>query len=760
MTDDPILDAIKEGRFPSAKRDLASKLKRFPNKSYYWALNCYYLYATGQADQAEKECKTLKQKVPSDTESLEILSEVFTKLGNLRDALEVWENAVKKYPSTDLILTWFDRAVRAFDTRNMQKASLILHKHAKSKRQYGIWAALCYYLAGIDTEVDDERSAQLLLALDLLEKSSPLHSNQEIFVKVSVLAEQKEYAAIRNVVLPLKYRELELTIIYLDALEKLEDWNQLSIECKKLLFEEKFNDFDTWKYFIKASKYLGVSISDLKALNVIGTRNSYVANMEIDKVYETSLQESVNAYFDKFASKPCCPVDLSNYELTSDFYHKIADNASELLKSDTLTASDATTLINIEKLQMIKDSKYQVQWSKYEKYTSPDLSDLYLMFAIQDLKKNWSPEHIVQHIIHLEHYSQEDPENFRVKLWLMNLYGAINTASLVSKVYKNLKIKMIQNDLYLYKLQGEPDLRNLNDLVQIYRFYLTSDGEVDATISKVFEKELYSKLEDLLKFGKRLSISLSRHLAIIKTLSMARSLRNDYYNYFYRILKESKEEILSDTFSVRDNRDFTTEYKFGIELPQLPIHDSEKIKGKEYVQLHYLKELLITEKNDVEIGKLLKLFNKWTNNPAYTSQLNEFEKHMFKLYMALFKVVKQKGLKDRALQVTFLTKNIDFKKIHQAFISKLEPLSGQTNHVLAGAHEFAALIKLMLNETPLVAAAQKFEKDMADFKLKTQQVEYLASLKGKLDFKGLSSSFVDEQFEILEEGLKNSIYRP
>lgn len=759
MPDDFILDAIKEGRFPSAKRDLASKLKRFPNKSYYAALQCYYLYATGDNDQARKDCNALKLKVPSELETLVLLSDVYKKLGNLRDSFEVWENAVKKYPSTDLILKWFHRAVRAFDIANMQKASMILHAHAKSKREYGVWAAFGCYLRSLE-ESDSDRSNHLLVALNLLEKAAPLRNNQEIFVQVSVRAAKEDFAGVVEIVGPLKYRELELTLIYLDALNKLSEWSKLRDECKKLLFEDGFNDFDTWKYFISASNHLHVPLAELKSLNVLGSRNSYVANMEMDKVYGTSLRESVDVYYEKFSSKPCCPVDLSNYDLADDFYDKILETSSIILQSDTLTAKEATTLLNHEKLLIFRNPDHKVQWSKYEKYLCPDLSDLYVIHVIQDLKTNWTPENIIHHIIHLEYYSKEDPENFRVNLWLMNLYEEINAASMVSKVYKSQKIKMIQHDLYLYKLQIEPDLGNLNDMVQIYRFYLTSDAEVEGTVSSIFERELYSKLEDILRFGKRLSISLSRHLVVLKSMTTARILQNEYYNYFYRLLKERKEELLSDSFTVRDNRDFATEYKLGVELPELSFQDFEKAKGKEYVQLHYLKELLIVEKNDVEIGKLLKLFNKWMSNPAYTTQLNDFQKHMFKIFLSLFKVVKQKNLKDRDLQIGFLVKNIDFKKINNTFLSKLAPLSGQLNHILAGVHEIIMLIKAYLRDQKLVAAANKCQKDMLDFKVVKQQVEYLRSLKEKLTFKGLSASFVDDHFENIEEGLRNSAFVP
>lgn len=760
MCDDDILDAINEGRFPSAKRDLAVKLKRFPNKSYYWALNCYYLYAVGDIDQAEKECRTLKLKTPSDPEALEVLENVFNKLGLQTEANEVWENAIKKYPTTKLILTWFNKAVKCFDSRNMQKASILLQKHAKSSREYGIWAAICNYLWSIDTDVEKERALHISLALGLIEKAKPLQNNQEVFVLVKILARMQGYARIVDELQPLNHRELDLILIYLGALDKLQNWQALYNETKKLLFEEDFNDFDTWKYFIKSSKELNIPKSDLENLITLGTRNSYMANIEISKVYESHLNEAIDTYYENFSAKPCCPLDLSNYKLSDSFYQRAIDQSSDILNLDTIDSKSAILLTNIEKLQIIRDANHQVDWSRYAKYKSPELSELYLIYMIQTLKSNWAPDHLIQHIIQLEYYSKEDPENFGVKVWLLNLYEAINASSMALKVYKELKIKMIQHDLYLYKVQLVPSLGNLNDLVQIFRFYMTSDSEVDAFVGNVFQKQLYMNLEDFLRFGKRLSSSLSRHLLIIKIMKMARCLNNEYYNYFYRVLKEKKESILSDEFTVIDNRDFKTEYRLGAQLPQLSFQDQEKAKGKEYVQLCYMKELLIVEQNDIEIGKLFKRFNRWLSNQVYTKQLSPFENHMFKLYLGLFKLVKVKDSKDRVLQLNYIIKNLDFKKIKQAFINKLSPLSSELNQILVELHEITGLIRALLKEKQLLDTAHKLEKEISEFNAYSEQIEYLRSLKGKLNLKNLTETFIDEQLENIEEGLRNSIYKP
>lgn len=756
MPDDDILDAINEGRFASAKRDLAGKLKRFPNKSYYWALNCYLLLASGDAKQAEKECRVLKGKVPSDPDALEVLEMTFRKLELRQDAVEVWENAIKKYPTTKLILMWFDKALRRFDTRHMQKASMMLQKHAKSNPEYGVWASFCNYLWSNDTAVEKEQSLHLSLAAGLIEKAKPLENNQHIFVLVSILAKKNDFAGIVEVLLPLKHKELELTLIHLDALDRLEDWSGLRDVTKTLLFDEDFNDFDTWKYFIKASKNLDVQKSELVQLITLGSRNSYMANIEICRVYESGLDEAIDAYYEKFSSKPCCPLDLSNYALSQTFLDAIAQQSTEMLAKDALTGKDITFVTNVERIQIQRDQAYTVDWNKFAKFKNPELSDLYLICMIQDLQQNWTPDRLVKHIIQLRHYSKEDPENFNVNVWLLNLYKEINVSSLASKEYKDLKIKMIQHDLFLYKLQLEPTLGNLNDLIQIYRFYLTGDGEVDALVGKAFDQQLFMNMEDFLAFGKRFSSSLSRHLLLLKITKIARTVHKDYYNFFYRKLKEQKGDVFHNDFSVSDNRDFKTEYNLGVQLPHLAFQDKEKAKGKEYVQLHYVKEFLIMEQDDVEIGKLFKLFNRWLSNPAYTKQLSAFENHMFKLYLGLFKLAKVKDPKDRMLQLNFLTKNLDFKKVKQAFLSKLPPLSGDINAILVDLIEITGLIRGLTKDAQLLEAAKKLDKDIGNYKSTSEQIEYLKSLRGSLSVSNLSELFVEDQLESIEDGLRKS----
>lgn len=760
MESDPILIAIDEGKFSTAKHDLAAKLKRFPEKSYYLALQCYLTVQSGNVLLAEAQSKSLKAKIPSDTQALEILARTFLKLGRPAEADEIYENAVRKYPSSDLLTTWFSRNIRLFDTKNAQKAAMLLRKHAKSNRAYATRAAFVNYLWSTQCTLEKEATLNLKLAEQILEDLLPLQSNQEIFVKTVVLEKLQKHTEIVQLLAPLEQRELELTIAYLNSLDQTENWEGLYSACDKLLFEEQFNDYDTWKYFIKAANHLGKPKHVILELVKVGSRNSYMASIEAEKVYQSDCDAAIQTYYEAFNSKPCCVYDLSLLDLPSSLYKKMDLDISLLLSKDKITGKEATTLSNLAKLRLRRTPELDLLWSDFSKFDNLELIDIYLISMVQDLSKSSTSKKIIEYIVHLEYLAKKDPENFRIKLWLVNLYGSINASSMAIKTYKDLKIKMIQHDTLSFKLDLEPSLGNLNELVQIYRFYLTSDSEVEDFVGKAFDREIYSKLQDFYQFGKRLLTSLSRHLLTLRILQMSRMLNHSYYNYFHKVLVDSKAEILSDSFTVSDNRDFSTDYNLGCELPRLLIlHDDENKRGKEYAKLYYLKELLIVERNASEIAKLLKSFNKILSNPVFTQQLSTFENHIFKLLLSLFKLTKGDNEKDKALELSYIVKNLDFKKLKAKFIDCLPGLSNKLNQVLVGATDFCQLSQLLLSQPLLVKAAKKLQNEIAAYNASTDQIKVLDKIQAESSFPNLPHDFVADRFEYIKEGLKNSIFK-
>lgn len=749
MPESDILSAIQEDRLSLAKIDLERLLKRFPNKSYYWALNCYLLYAQGRLSQATSQCKELAQKVPSDVHALSVLYDVYVKLGLSKEAGQLYERAIKKYPTRELIDAYLEKSLDKFDASGMQKASMQLLKNFKSSREYAYRAAItCYFMSTRGT--DKERTLYLGLGTGIVEKMAPHENNQEIFVHAKLLHVQERFAEVVKLIEPLKHRDLELLLLYRDSLEKSENWQQLYDESYKLLFELNFNDFSTWKHLIYSATKLEKSYEEVSKLISLDNRNAYFAKIHLATAYGLNQHDTLENFYLKFQDKPSCAVDLLNFHLPSPLLDKIHTDYKGLTEKPALSSKQAIHLVNCIKI-LLSSKRLNLNEIDLLMFPNPELIDLHLVKMIESLRADSSSDNIVKYIITLEEYKVRDPENFKVKVWLLNFYTAIGATPLAIKVYKDLKIKMIQQDTLLHKLDLLPSVGNLSELINTYRFYMTADGEVRPYVRNALQKSLYTKVEDFFKFGERLTHSLLRHLLTLRILKTSRMLGNDYYNYFYRLMRDNKASILSDNFVLHDNRDFTSEYNLGVEILQLDLLEYERRKGTEYVKLNYLKELLIAEKDPNEIEKLIKLFNKWISSPEYISQLSKFEGHLVKLYHSIFKLAKLKEFKDKDLVTKFLLKNLNMNKIDANFLQKTQPISAERQRIFLDTFELIKVVQLLINDKSITDAAGKMQIDMVS--LLSVKPQLLPEIKLSLK---LQHEFVSDQFDAINDALKLS----
>lgn len=685
-TDASILSAIDQGQFSLAQSLLSRKLKKFPNKNYYWAVNCYLLVSLGKHEEALSQSNALKEKVPSDPHALEMLYKVFELLGRPKDANMIYENAVKKYPSADLIECWFQLAVSKFDIKTMQKAAMALQKHKKGDRKLAMRAAFCCLnlaLSKVCKITEKEATLYSNLGEKLLELFDFVSgSTQEVYVYCKLLKNNEKYQEIALLLSSYEGTlDLDLQLLYLDALDKLEKWEELYLLAKKLLFEVQFNDFDTWKYLIRASKNTSrdyVECQDLISLHRPSTRNSQLAAIEAAKLYEKPVDALILNYYKNFSSKLCCYTDISYYQPTP-FIDKIKETTSEILASSKVNTASLITLVNNQKFIQTWDDKLDklafiaANWAIYHKFQpllaekvetdAYSANELILMNVVLSLEDK-SASNIVKNIITLEHLLDKDPQDFKVRLLLLHLYASINCDSLAVHNYNKLRIKMFQHESLSHLIVDSmtPTKANLQELINIYRFYLSADGELNESVSLAFEKEVYNKLESFTLFSIKLKNSLSRYVLLLQLIKFCRILNDhQYLNYFSRIVQEHELEVSEGSLDVLDNRDYTTLWSFGSQ-PNTSKLPTVK-RGKEYVQLMCAKELLILENDFTKTTKLIKQFNKALNSEKIHDQLAQHEQWTFKLLLNLFKLFKQPPSKESEALVNFLVKNLKLEKI-------------------------------------------------------------------------------------------------
>lgn len=685
-TDDTILDAIDSGSYNYARSALAAKLKKFPNRSYYWALNCYLMLAMGQVDGALKEAKKLREKTPSDPQALSVLYSVFKKGGELRDASLVYENAMKKYPSVAISLDWFETSLKNFDLRSLQKSSFSLQKVDKSKREFVFWAALsCLTLAG---NVNDSSESTLFnkLGLKLIEGMKPIENNQETFVYMSILSALEmddELVSFMDDYRKNNVLDLDLKLLYIQALKNTKKWQMLKDFTEALIFEELFNDFDTWKAYILSYRECGNSKKELdnKIASYPTSRNTKLATVEASKVFGEPVDDAVEEYYKSFSNKSCCFHDLKYYKdsIGSKSFLKMIENDAFI---DTELSDDSSKLlrsVNNQKFKLLFNSTdpsfYQHNFQICKSFSpilkSKEKTDQYapnelvLVNLASDLKTDSSLKNIIKYAVILEKLLVNDEHNFLIRLWLMRLYSFLNCNSLVTLQYDKLNIKMLQHDTLGYNIMSRcstPSKGLLNRLTNIYRFYLTAEQEIAVTMSKGFEKNIYNRIQSLIQFGKKLDHSLSKSHLVLTILKMSRILRDSYFNYFSQVIRSLEPELLTDTFELYDNRDFNTMWKFGQnESEQLSDLNLGPTPKAEYVKLQCYKELIISKINN-NPQKLFKIFNKLMNSPTYLEQLTGFEKWLLRIYLSIFKLVIFNSPKESDSILNYLTKNLKAEK--------------------------------------------------------------------------------------------------
>lgn len=753
MGDLDLLDAINYGSHSFAASEISKNLKKYPNKSYYYALDSYNQLLSGNTAIAAKKAKDLKLKVPSDTHTLDLLFDIFQRSGMPSLATEVYENAARKYPTEGVLNAWFTKALEQFDYQMIQKSAMALQKNSKN-RLYVLWAAIsCLTLSNNTTA-----NAALfeMLGQKLISGLNP-ETTQENFVFASILLKQKNYAKVVEVLKDCT-RDLDLIIIYLNALYEQKEWKMLYDESYDLLFKKDFNDFDTWKYLIKAGVELKTPIDTLKELVKLESRNGYLAAVEVQLAYGQNAEKAILEYFSQYKTRLCCVPDMKNYASESKDIAALVLNLSKTAveeittSSDKLSSHELTIIANHEKFRLLYSEENTVNNTLFKQYKNPEFNDLAILKVLQDSSKAASPEEIVKYIIIFESLLEKDASNYKLRLWLINLYNLINCHSLADFHYQSLKIKMIQHDTLGYKVIHDliPNLHSLNHLVEIFKFYLTSDLEVNGNVTKAFQKGVFTKIEDFLLFGKKLRNSLSRNLLIVEMLRITRILSNEYYNYFLKIIKAKKHDLLEDRVKFYDNRDFKTEVKLGVPTENhLNLQQLTK-KGDEYVKLGFLKELILVEKDEEDIKKLVAAFEKILASPETQSQLTDFEKYLNAAYVAVFRsVFLKEGSGDTVIGVLDVSKIKDFFKGQLLYTA---------NHVSIAVYDLLKTVSKTTKNKEVSKHANSVLRELANFKLPNQ----LASLRKSLSIPeeySVSQLDVEATLNSIEVSLKNSTFK-
>ncbi|CAH6718649.1 N-terminal acetyltransferase B complex subunit Mdm20p [[Candida] jaroonii] len=716
MEDTQIVEAIDSRNYQFAQSLISLKTSKYPQSSYYQALQVYLYHHQHNPTTNDKAIKLLNQ-YPTDLRTTSLLSKIFLERGLNKEADAVYENLVKKFPNNcqPNLLQWFENSLQINNIRSLQKSTFHLSKNGDNK--YKFWAGLGYHL--LCQTIEDEKQIKLFTTLGskILPKPETTH---ELYVS-SLLNDNDTTIELIEEFMTTKPLDLDIKLVYLDLIsgEKLFSYTE------KLLFDENFNDFNTWKKYISSSLEIGKKRTEIeeKILDYQSTRKNAKRNTSLALVElyssgdEGDFTKYCRIYYEKFNKKLCCYDDLKPYNVK-------------------LTLSSVGDEISVENLNhSINNYKFGEgdAWMIYEKYLSLTKDKVKTDFypanelVIADIMSHIeTPKEILEGIIKLRRITIHDPLDFRVQLNLIKLYSYFNMQDLMYSSYETIKVRMLQIDslghFYSDNLSYlNPSKASLNHLVANFRFYLTCEQDISDNLVKAFEKGIYNKIPNFIKFNNRVIKSFEYYNTVIQIWQIIRFCNDkSFIGYFQSTIKSIKiDEII-------DNRDSSmSEIK--------PSQTIEKLK------IEYAKEHFLLQPNEHNFKKFNKLLEG--------SKLSTFDTWLFKLYLNLFRM---KTKPQDTSSKNYLIKNLKIAKIQWS-----DPLTKDFMYQWTSMIYFCKTAESFDEEISKISKRLKTELYSSEWK--DQQKISFNELKKEIK-QVMDTDFVKDTLDILSDSLNKASY--
>lgn len=600
--EDEILRAIENGTYKYAQQLCSKLLKKSPNVAYYKVLNSYTLLHSGKEKEAIESALAVMEEIPGDVKSLELLNEILNEVGLTNEAVLVYENAAKKHKTFDILRTWFHFGCDHGNVRIIQKAAMAMKNHS---RLFKLWAAFASYMvANLNDASTVEKSLFPKLGLKTIEQCEPLKNEQEVYVLVKLMEQNRLLEQIPETILKFSKQnklDLELQIILLKSYEKLEDWENLYKWSNVVLIDYKLDDFNTWKYLIKSSIKLNKDIT--KTIEDYNSRNSKLAKIELQVALGNDIHSSVFEYLKALGHKACAFPDIKNYIDKID-----KDQFLEWIQSEKKSFETDRGLIwsvNVIKFKALLDrdlfkstdfiNENITLWNKTKHLLSKKSKtdyfngDEFILLIVQSLLSiEFSVKNILLSIIILENTIIKDEHEFHLRLWLIQLYTIINCHTQAKHHYETLKIKNIQHDILDHYIISRLSTQfpNADELKHSFSIYRANQTETVYYVKIGFNNGAFNKLESMIEFQQRLNNSLLKKHDVVQGIKIGRILNDkDVYNKYKKIRITDK---------VSDNRDFRILWNVGID-EELDFKEAllENIPGKSYIKVNHVQELLV-----------------------------------------------------------------------------------------------------------------------------------------------------------------------
>uniref|UniRef100_A0A182TUQ7 Phagocyte signaling-impaired protein n=1 Tax=Anopheles melas TaxID=34690 RepID=A0A182TUQ7_9DIPT len=628
----PIWESIEIGNYKKALQDVEKMLKKKPTLQCARALKAWAYQRLGRTEDSAPLIAALEEEQPIEATTLHALTLYYKETQRLDKICTLFSNAVRQVPgSEELLSQLFIAYMRIDDFKALQSVALQLYK-LRPRNSYYFWAVMSVVLQALrGPDAHNAQKAQLLLVLaqrmvDKFIAENKLEGAQEAQLYLQILQEQHKYSEAYDFLQGALCQKLypgAPVYLRIDLLKQLNKWGELNRLLKELLLQEQ----DRWDYY---QDYINSTFELIRAgekpdgadytvemcheflCDIIEAqpkkfRGPYLARLELNRrmVEQRYAEEQLFGkmsdmlaeYFELFADKPCCALDMKLFLEFVKPAHERRTLATKLmnglgLSSATLPASKEQMQRHICTLQIARYSGAHAIVSEellHAIYTSLSLhyehgynaygqgllvtdmgpSDAYALLAAQIMYERayrmQRSEPAIEALCLLNHLLGNSVNNFHGKLLALQLYHRLGLTQAAQSAYETLDIKHIQLDSlgYLHCAQlanaGFPALAKATYEQTLY-FFL---NDIDA--NSEFPKALYnfgtfSKLVEIVDFRSRLANSYHFMLVTVETLLLMVVSSGGTLSQLLAAYRQTRRKPAEDRIrwdKLHDNRDLT-----------------------------------------------------------------------------------------------------------------------------------------------------------------------------------------------------------
>lgn len=507
----PIVEAIDHGSFEKARSLL--ELESFDNPVYA-GLNALLEYRMGNEQKAEElasdicDMKTLSSGVISS-----LLMPILKPRARGNHLNRAFENVFRNGTETDGTLdAWLQSMLDLGYLYGLYKCLMVTLRIEPSRQStYNVAFAMGLYHSKLPPN-SSERKLLPMLGERMLQKYQPALNFQEEYVVALVkrMVSAKEVVEYCRGSTILSLQEIEL-----EALVSLAD-HQLLIDRSS----ERLQQQDSWNWWValidsavKIGKpeLAGKVIDEYKL-----THNSLLARVELAKQMGEPLEEQVTKFWDVMSSKPAA------YEFLDG------------LPTGHLKATNFTAQVTLAKLRKNLDPQELLDLYRRNLSSRPSESTDYfigtdLLLLAANFELDAGPEcteRALRAAVILQYAHENDPHNFYVLLYLVQLWRWLGAPLIADSYWQRLSVKNVQHESIAWVLlqragTTSSGVNGIRKVMQRALLLSKQAASMGSYIRVALDRSVYTQIPGFLELAGRLRCSLATALNELENVKIS-----------------------------------------------------------------------------------------------------------------------------------------------------------------------------------------------------------------------------------------------